>query len=118
MHNTEEIRSLILNWQTTGGSMRYPADLRGSVGAYATNRLKSEKVTLTQICRDIGIQYATLRSWVDPSWTKKKPKKEGSLVRPVRVNSAPLGATVVSPSGWQIKGLGIDEIVRLLKAVS
>ena len=95
-----------------GGRFRTPAGLRDEVAVWAT-KLRSEGHGVGQIAAAIGMSETTLGKWLSP-------KVSAGELRRVRVatdaaSSGRPGLVVVTPEGYRLEGLSIDEAVDVLR---
>jgi len=100
----------------------YPAELRVEVVSYSTAR-QEQGVSLARLAADLGLPYSTLCLWmkqersvrpfrqvvVGRSETESVPQEPGR-------DTATL--TVVTPSGYRVEGLGVNELLALLRALA
>jgi hypothetical protein len=93
---------------------RCPADLREQIVARA-RLLHHQGHTLRRIAETFAVPHKTLANWLQ--------RHQGTL-RPVTVASSysmaptsPGGIRIVTPQGYRIEGLGMDEVVALVKAL-
>jgi len=86
----------------------YPPELRAEVVAAA----RDLDQPIARTARELGLSVFTLHDWL---------RREDAVVKPVVVEaspSAPLGVTLVTPSGFRIEGLDEAAAIRLLRALS
>lgn len=93
---------------------RCPADLREAIVARA-RLLHHQGHTLRRIAETFDVPHKTLTNWLQ--------RHQGSL-RPVTVVSsysmAPRssgGIRIVTPQGYRIEGLGVDEVIALVRGL-
>ena len=92
-----------------GPGVYYPEPLRERATRWAQQRLATG-VTIAAVAASLGIGRDTLRRWVAPATT--------TALVPVEIVDAPRAAaevSVVSPSGFRISGLTIDEAIEVLQ---
>ncbi len=71
------------------------------------NHLKASGWTQQAISKSLGMPWVTFKRWQE-SYEREKP---GGF-RPVKVVDRK-AVTLVSPSGWRIEGLTLDELVEV-----
>ncbi len=111
MSKIEELRSQIEGSQRgkSAGAIRYRAKLRGQVVAHAKSAMACGE-TPQSIAACLGIAAITLRRWM-------RPVADCAPLLPV-VLAAPdpsaSGCVLVSPNGYRVEGLSVDEAAHLL----
>jgi transposase-like protein len=93
-----------------GQGKRYSAALRARISGWARRELERGG-SLRAIAEALGLHRETLRSWL-----ADVPASEAALV-PVEVTAEKASArsfVVVSPSGFRVEGLALDEVAALL----
>lgn len=133
MDEAGRIRRDIASWREQKGKRtRVPAELRHRVIDYARRR-SSEGASWYRVQLETDIGSDTVRRWIAAD------ERAASVVMPVQVVageraavdehaieralagapvSVPGQVTVTSPTGWCICGLGFEEVVSLLRALS
>ena len=108
-HALAESRRLV-----AGVRHRCPADLREEIVGQS-RALRRQGLSLRRIASKLALSPKTLANWLQ--------RYQGTL-RPVTVASscsmAPGssdGIKIVTPQGYRIEGLGVDEVVALVKAL-
>jgi transposase len=113
-----------------GHGIYYPDSLRGRVRDWAFRR-KEEGATWPAIAAEIGVAHSTLRLWIGVELRRRRAleKPTASLV-PVEIVGAArdvatvptvFGAlrttsvSVVSPGGFRVEGLTLDEAIAALE---
>jgi predicted transcriptional regulator len=95
-----------------GRRWRAPEALREEIAAWASE-LRSGGYTLSAIAAAVGLSESTMGRWLLP--------REGTgQLRRVRVAAAPghgvdRGLVVVTPTGYRLEGLAVDEAVEVLR---
>ena len=109
---------------TRGRTTRVPEAARRAVMAYVA-AARRENRTWRQICEDVGLSESVLRRWS----AGPDVGDESVALVPVRViadspvglddaRSRPKGAiTVLTPSGYRVEGLGVEELATLLARI-
>ena len=111
MSPIEELRSRIEESRRgkIAGAIRYKAELREQVVVHAMSAMASGE-TLQSIAQCLDLAAVTLRRWM-------RPVAGGPRVRPVML-AAPerssAGCVIVSPGGYRVEGLSVDEAARML----
>jgi transposase len=117
------IRKELEEFGERGPGFRYPEAFRKRVARYADRRLG--KASASALAREIGIPWVTIRRWCLQQDTARK--KEGTSTPtsmiPVRVTETkPIaetpsegGVSVVTPDGWRVEGLSVDEACQVLR---
>ena len=102
---------------------RYPKSVRDDAVAYAQRRIKTGS-KVAPIARRLGIPDQTLRIWIDSAPTGSTAIRPVALVprtapakRPERV-AVRAQPVLVTPQGFRIEGLALDELVKLLRALA
>ena len=96
----------------------YPLDLRQRVGKWAAVR-HSEGVGIRRLAKDLGVSARSIKEWADSSKAPVRPKTAGFI--PVQVDlSAVAGReadtlTLHAPGGYRVTGLGVEELVAVLR---
>ena len=104
-----------LGKQVFGRGRRVPSEIKDRVRLYALGR-REQGATLTQISDELGLPVRNVQRWS----VTGRAARPGRSIAPVAVEViAERGATVsvVSPSGYRLEGLGLDEAVQLLRAL-
>ena len=103
------------------GRRRYSKRLRDDIRAYVADR-RAQGASLSQPSGELGINSATLSNWASAEKDKAQPTKLVKAVE-LEVQSASTVGTKNLPTlelreGHRIEGLDIDQLVRLVKALS
>jgi transposase len=134
-HELDELRRQLAK-TVTGRGIYYPDALRERVSAWAYQR-RDEGAPWDVIAAELGCQNSTLRRWVQTEdrrvRTRTKPTTAlvavdvdggGPLVaveEPVEPTAPPPSGRlvcVVSPAGFRVEGLTVDEAVDALRRLS
>ncbi len=111
-----ELRSLRrqLAARARGRGKRYAPDLRSRATAWA-QRAIAGGARLTEVARALDIDDETLRKWLrkDSTATTSLVPVEVIVDEPVAL----AGVRVVSPTGYRVEGLALDEVVALLRVL-
>jgi hypothetical protein len=108
-----EYRAKLDEMRHRGGKRwRTPPGLRDEITVWA-KRLRTEGHVLGSIAATIGLSETTLGKWLSPG------RGEGEL-RPVRLTAdgtspSRSGLVVVTPAGFRLEGLTVDEAVDVLR---
>jgi transposase-like protein len=113
MQTLESLQSAIATVEPRGRGRRFPAELKAAVVVYIADA-RARGVTVAKLEADLGVSWNTMARWSKPR-TRRKPGPPKAV--PVRVVSAPkppTAATLVSPTGWRIEGLSLEQLRRLV----
>jgi hypothetical protein len=101
-----------LGGREAGRGKRYPMAMRDRVIAFALSR-REEGRSWASIATELGVHFETLRCWCVKSGSKP------ARMRAVRVVDSVAGRTVavVSPNGYRVPEVSIEEAVAILRAV-
>jgi len=91
-----------------GPGVYYPEPLRERATRWARQRLATG-ATIAAVAASLGIGGDTLRRWMAPATT--------TALVPVEIVDAPRAGevSVVSPSGFRINGLTLDDAIEVLR---
>ena len=111
--NLEAIRRQLEHFGHRDRRFRYPEAFRKQVVRYAREQLpRSSK---TQLSKRVGIPWGTIARWIKRSEGRKS---DTSLV-PVRIAAPEIQkeppVSMVTPGGWRIEGLSVDQTCRILE---
>ena len=111
------------------GSGPFPEPLRAFAVRYLAQALEKGE-TLKSVVERLGVSEPTLQAW-RRGQTPGSKKTQGSepraaplmpvVVRPPKAHAPPSVATtfaVVSPQGWRVEGLGLEEAAQLLRRLA
>lgn len=108
----------------------YPSDVRACVVVLVRARL-ANGLSLNAVARELGVSRTTLRQWLDrspqvppafvPVLVQQPPESAGppapaSRPTPRAASSSPLA--LVSPSGFRLDGLTLDDAIVALRLLS
>ncbi|HTE56562.1 MAG TPA: hypothetical protein VK698_37170 [Kofleriaceae bacterium] len=95
-----------------GRGKRYPEGLRRRVTAWARQR-RDGGASLQVLSKELGLSMETVRRWTA---TARDSTPARTALVPVEVIEEPTArlAVVVSPSGFRLEGLTLDEAVAVL----
>jgi hypothetical protein len=95
-----------------GRGRRYPKGMRDRAIAFAVSR-REEGRSWSSIATELGMHFETLRCWCIKAGSKP------ARMRAVRVVDSVAGRTVavVSPNGYRVPEVSIEEAVAILRAV-
>ncbi len=101
-----------LGGREAGRGKRYPMAMRERIVAFSLS-LREEGRSWASIATELGMHFETLRCWCVKSGSKP------ARMRAVRVVDSMAGRTVaiVSPSGYRVPDISIEEAVAILRAV-
>jgi len=114
---SDELRRLLENHRPTS-SGSYPKRIREQAARYACRR-RAEKATWATIAKEVGVSTTSLANW-------SKALPESSTFVPVVVktpSATPLPAadslpTLISPTGYRVEGLSLQQLAQLLGRLS
>lgn len=107
MQSLTTLRSAIDEIPANGRSRRFPAPLKAAVARYVIDA-RRRGVRTAQLESDLSISWETLRRWTRDA---RPPTPVAVHVTP---DPAPAGVALVSPSGWRIEGLSLDDVRALV----
>jgi hypothetical protein len=92
-----------------GRGKLYPPDTQARVVEFAQRR-RAEGVSWNQIAGELGMRFETVRRWCARAPTMRAVE--------VVAETRPSGAvSVLSPSGYRLEGLTLEEAVTVLRAL-
>ena len=97
-----------------GRGTRYPAQLRADVGVWARKRPASG-ASWSATAGEIGMKMETVRRWAMADAPKSTRRRRAV---PVEIALSSIAMRVVSPSGYRVEGLALDEVATLLRELS
>ncbi|MFY0562223.1 transposase [Archangium lansingense] len=112
-----------------GGSGPFPEPLRAFAVRYLAHALEKGD-TVKAVVERLGVSEPTLQAWRrgQTPGSKKTPRSEPRaepllpvVVHPPKPRAAsPVATTfaVVSPQGWRVEGLGLEEAAQLLRRLA
>jgi hypothetical protein len=106
-------------------SRRYPEDVRQAV-LTCVRECRGAGRRHRQICRELALSPATVKRWERCPVPGLPPEKEENRFRPVVMAVAASAretalepestfCSLTSPAGYRVDGLGIDQVVYLLR---
>ena len=126
-HDLRWIRGQIAGFGERGPGFRYPEEFRRRVARYAERRL--QVTTTGTVAREVGIPWVTIRRWraraddqatwqVERTPSSMVPVHVSDVVQATMMDTASEGLTVVTPKGWRIEGLTVDQACEVLGRLS
>ena len=107
MTDLDLLRSRIASLGQSGRGRRYPADLRDDIVA-AVRVARSKGTTAAELEQALGVPWNTMSRWVTAVGMAR-------VIVPVHVRPVERRSpTLVSPTGWRIEGLTLEELRLLL----
>jgi transposase-like protein len=95
-----------------GGERRYPQELRSRAASYLHEQ-DAAGVGARAVAAELGLPVMTLKRWA-----RQVPVR----FRPVLVSSSPAvrgsAPVLVTPGGYRIEGLALDDVAMLLRALA
>lgn len=122
----EELRRRVSEIQVRESTRRrYPENLRQAVSSYARERL-CHGGRHKEICGELFLSPATMMRWMRQSSPEKPEQRPAGVFRAVAVvREEPrprveniFGAascSLTSPAGYRVEGLGVEQIVYVLR---
>jgi transposase-like protein len=98
----------------------YPVEFRQRAVVLG-DHLSERDWTQQRVVKALGISRPTLRRWRQEQEADDEASVVEPALRPVEVAlpaASPHAVSVTSPGGWRIDGLGLDQVVELLRRVS
>ena len=108
-HALAESRRLV-----AGVRHRCPADLREEIVGQ-TRALRRQGLSMRRIASRLAMSPKTLANWLQRYQGTLRPVTVASSCSMSRGSSD--GIKIVTPQGYRIEGLGVDEVVALVKAL-
>lgn len=97
-----------------GRGKRYPAVLRAEVSRWARERYAANGGSWSAIAAEVGLRMETVRRWA----TSEVPERPRGIVAVELIAGAIAKPVVISPNGYRVEGLSVDEVVGLLRELS
>jgi hypothetical protein len=126
-HKQEELRQQLSQIRIgKSRSCRYPPEIRKAVETYLRER-RAAGGRRKDICRELGLPASTVNRW--EKRLLKNPSRQGGAgefrpvvmaPEPIRRQRPPAAAAVASctlnsPQGYRVEGLGIEQVLYLLR---
>lgn len=110
--NTKNLRAEIQRTTQPNGRRRFSKELRAKIKAVVFS-LKNSGASQTKIAETLAISQVTVGRYLRDESQKASP------IRPVTVAMrATQGSKVTTPSGFEVEGLNVDDIVTLIRSLS
>ena len=110
--DTSGLRAEIERFAKATGGRRFGADLRARLKSAAVS-LKRAGTSQTKIAESLGISQVTVGRYL-----REPDAFSGSAAaRPVAVTTTSM-TKVTTPSGFEVEGLDVDDIVALIRRLS
>ncbi len=99
---------------------RYAPEVKAAAVAYARGQ-QAEGRGLASVADELGLSDQTLRTWLDQA---EASAKTGAVLRPVVVKPSPAPEarpaeqcrpTLVTPDGFRVEGLSLEQLGTLLR---
>lgn len=122
----EELRRRISEMQgRKPQGRRYPEEVRRAV-LICVRECQGAGQRHRQICRELALSPATVKRWARRPVPSLMPEKEENRFRPVVMavaagarevarGSASTFCSLTSPQGYRVEGLGVDQVLYLLR---
>ena len=99
---------------------RYSETLQRDVASYC-QAARSEGVSWDKLSEDLVLTTHTLQRWIRESKSNKpttpKPPTFIECGVPVSLAGAASGAVLISPQGWRIEGLSVEDVLKVLRGM-
>lgn len=116
-HEADDLRRDLRRHGRARGK-RFAPELRQRIVVYAERR-RREGASWMAIATELGACFETVRRWCGGGRAPTVPRlrRVEVLAEPVVAMSARAPLAVVTPKGLRIEGVGLDEIVTLVRAL-
>jgi len=104
----------------------YPPDVRACIVTLVRARL-ADGLSLNAVARELGVSRTTLRQWLSrspeapPAFVPvlvEQPAESAGPPAPASRSTPPIPLTLVSPSGFRLDGLTLDDAIVALRLLS
>ena len=110
--NLKSIRAQLEKFGHRDQGFRYPESFQKQVAQYARGQIG--RYSKNQISKTVGIPWVTIGRWME----QIEGQTNTGLV-PVRITASELqtkpSVSMVTPEGWRIEGLSVDQTCRILE---
>ena len=110
--NLKSIHAQLEKFGHRDQGFRYPESFQKLVAQYARGQLA--RCSKSRISKKVGIPWVTIGRWIE----QIESQTHTDLV-PVRIRSNELqtkpSVSIVTPEGWRIEGLSVDQTCRILE---
>lgn len=93
-------------------SLRYPPKIR-RMALELVDELRAEGMSQKRVGQTLDIPWGTIRRWRKKRDGYQKEDASGFVRVGVSAGASDASASLVSPSGWRIEGLSLDELVEV-----
>jgi len=116
-HEAEDLRRDLRRHGRARGK-RFAPELRQRIVAYAERR-RREGASWMTIATELGACFETVRRWCGGGSvpTVRPLRRVEVMAEPVVAMSARAPLAVVTPNGLRIEGVGLDEVIALVRAL-
>jgi hypothetical protein len=116
-HETESLRRDLRRHGRARGK-RFDAELRRRIVAFAERR-RREGASWMAIATELGACFETIRRWCGGGSRApaRQLRRVEVVAEPIVEVSARAPLAVVTPNGLRIEGVGIDDVVALVRAL-
>ncbi len=109
-----EFRAGVANLGTPGRGRRYPRSLQSLAVQYWQDARRNGQA-LRHAAADLGVSDATLQRWTDEDPEDRVVGTMREVV--VKDPTGPVSLSVVTPDGYRIEGLEVNEVSLLLRSL-
>ncbi len=116
-HEAEDLRRDLRRHGRARGK-RFAPELRQRIMAYAERR-RREGASWMSIATELGACFETVRRWCGGGSvpTARQLRRVEVIAEPVVAVAARASLAVVTPNGLRIEGVGLDEVITLVRAL-
>ena len=112
----QELRQAIERHRGDKRRWRCPEELRLEVVAYAHEQSRGGK-TQVQVAAEVGVSETSLQRWVAADRVGSGEPASLRTVKVIDPLSSKRALTLVTPHGYRIEGLDVENAARLLQAL-
>lgn len=113
---TRELREEVEGLGPRGQGFRYPADLQRRLTEEA-GRLRARGWSTSEMEEALSMRWDTLRRWLSCAEQEEAMSPQAALI-PVQILSGKHLLAVISPTGYRVEGLDVEQVAVLLRALS
>ena len=113
---SRRLREQIQHHRSEGPRPQFPASLRQEIIAYASKQRASGQ-GVHAIGRALGLNANTLYVWLAKE-SRPAELRRVEVVSSGRRPAGPVRATLVTPRGLRVEGLGVQDLVAVLRALA
>lgn len=113
MQTLADLQTAVSSVEPRGRGRRFPSELKSAIVAYITDA-RSRGVTVAKLEADLGVSWNTMARWSTSGKQRKLGRPKAVPVRVLATAKPPAAATLVSPTGWRIEGVSLEQLRRLV----